>query len=476
MSQSAEFDAVVVGAGPNGLSAAIAIAERGHSVLVVEGRDTVGGGARTESLTLPGFRHDVCSSVHPMAVSSPFLSRLPLDKHGLDWIHPPAPLAHPLEDGSAIVLERSVDATADGLGQDAKAYRRLFGSIVKHWDKLVADTVGPLRIPRHPLVAARFAVNGLRSAVSLASSRFGGERARALFTGLAAHSMLPLERPVSAAFGLVLGGSAHAVGWPMPRGGAQRISDALASHFLSQGGTIETRKFVERTDDLPSARVVLLNMTPRQVIDIIGDRLPGSYRRRLERFRYGPAAFKLDWALSGPIPWKASECARAGTVHMGGTMGEIADAEREVWEGRPPERPFVLLCQPSLFDASRAPQGMHTAWAYCHVPNGSGFDMTERIEAQVERFAPGFGELILKRSVRPPSVMEDYNPNYVGGDINGGVQDLGQLFSRPTGMLNPYSIPSTNMFICSSSTPPGGGVHGMCGYFAAQVALRRLRR
>ena len=476
MSQPAKYDAVVVGAGPNGLSAAIAIAERGHSVLLVEGRDTVGGGARTAGLTLPGFRHDVCSAVHPMAVSSPFLSRLPLGKHGLEWIHPPAPLAHPLDDGSAVVLERSVDATAEGLGSDAKAYRRLFWPIVEHWDKLVIDTVGPLRFPRHPLVATRFAVNGLRSAVSLARSRFGGERARALFAGLSAHSMLPLERPVSAAFGLVLGGSAHAVGWPMPQGGARRISDALASHFLSLGGRIQTGKFVKRVEDLPPAKVVLLNVTPRQLIDIIGDGLPGSYRRRLESYRYGPAAFKLDWALSGPIPWKAPECARAGTVHLGGTMGEIAHAEREVWAGRHTERPFVLLCQPSLFDASRAPEGKHTAWAYCHIPNGSDFDMKERIEAQVERFAPGFRELILARSVRPPSAMEEYNPNYVGGDINGGVQDLGQLFTRPISMLNPYSIPSTNMFICSSSTPPGGGVHGMCGYFAAQAALGRLKR
>ena len=476
MSRTTEFDAVVVGAGPNGLSAAIAIAERGYSALVVEGGETVGGGARTAELTLPGFRHDVCSAVHPMAVSSPFLSRLPLGKYGLDWIHPSSPLAHPLDDGTAVVLERSVDATVEGLGPDAQSYRRLFGPIVQHWDKLVTDTLGPFRLPRHPLVTGRFAINGLRSAVSVARSRFCGERARALFAGLAAHSMLPLERPVSAAFGLMLGGSGHSVGWPMPRGGAQRISDALASHFVSLGGRIETGTFVEKVKELPSARVVLLNVTPRQVIDIAGNRLPDSYRRRLEGYRYGPGAFKVDWALGGPIPWRAAECARAGTLHLGGTMREIAQAEREVWEGRHPERPFVLMCQPSLFDPSRAPKGKHTAWAYCHVPNGSDFDMTERIEAQVERFAPGFKDRILERSVRPPAAMEAYNPNFIGGDINGGVQDFGQLFSRPVGMFSPYSIPSTDMFICSSSTPPGGGVHGMCGYFAAQAALRRLNR
>ena len=470
------YDAVVVGAGPNGLSAAIAIAEKGHSVLVVEGQNTVGGGARSAALTLPGFLHDVCSAVYPMAVSSPFLSNLPLHNHGLDWIQPPTPLAHPLDDGTAVMLERSVDATAEGLGCDAAPYRRLFGPIVKHWHKLVADTLGPLRVPRHPLVTARFALNGLRSALSVAHARFRGERAKALFAGLAAHSILPLDRPVSAAFGLVLGSSGHAVGWPMPRGGAQRIADALASHLVSLGGRIETGMPVKRLEELPASRVTLLNVTPRQLIAIAGHRLPGSFRRRLQDYRYGPAAFKIDWALSGPIPWRAQECARAGTLHLGGTLAKIAHAEREVWQGRHPERPFVLLSQPSLFDPSRAPKGLHTAWAYCHVPNGSRVDMTDRIEAQVERFAPGFKEVILERSVRPPSAMEQYNPNYVGGDINGGVQDLGQLFSRPARMFRPYAVPSTDIFICSSSTPPGGGVHGMCGYFAAQAALRHLKR
>ncbi len=445
-------------------------------MLVVEGRDTVGGGARSAALTLPGFLHDVCSAVHPMAAGSPFFSTLPLSEHGLDWVHPPAPLAHPLDDGTAVMMERSVEATADGLGPDAASYSELFAPLVSDWDKLTVDILGPLRFPRHPLVTARFGLTGLRSARSVAQARFRGERARALFAGLAAHSILPLERPLSAAFGLVLGAAGHAVGWPMPRGGAQRISGALASHLTSLGGRIETGVPVERLEDVPAAVVTLLDMTPRQVVKIAGRSLPGRFRRSLDAYRYGPAAFKVDWALSGPVPWRAPECARAGTVHLGGSMDEIANAERDVWLGRHPDRPFVLLSQPSLFDPSRAPEGQHTVWAYCHVPNGSRFDMTDRIEAQVERFAPGFRERILKRSVRPPAALEEYNPNCVGGDINGGVQDLGQLFSRPARMLNPYSIPSTDIYICSSSTPPGGGVHGMCGYFAARAALRRLDR
>ncbi len=476
MPQTASYDALVVGAGPNGLSAGIAIAQTGRTVLVVEGRDTVGGGARSTALTLPGFLHDVCSAVHPLAVGSPFFTKLPLRDHGLDWVQPPAPLAHPLDDGTTVMMERSIEATADGLGCDAASYRSLFGPLVRDWRKLTTDILGPLRIPRHPVATARFGLNGLRSALSVAQAHFSGEHARSLFAGLAAHSALPLEQPVSAAVGLVLGASGHAVGWPLPRGGAQRISEALASHLVSLGGRIETGIRVERLEDMPSAAVMLLDITPKQVVRMAGSHLPNRFRRRLEAYRYGPGAFKMDWALSGPVPWKAQECARAGTVHLGGTMDEVAHAEREVWSGRHPERPFVLLSQPSLFDPSRAPEGRHTAWAYCHVPNGSDFDMTDRIEAQVERFAPGFRERILKRSVRPPSALEEYNPNYVGGDINGGVQDLGQLFSRPASMLSPYTIPSTNLFICSSSTPPGGGVHGMCGYFAARAALRRLNR
>ena len=476
MSQDRSYDAVVVGAGPNGLAAAIAVAQKGCSVLVVEGRDTVGGGARSAALTLPGFLHDICSAIHPLAAGSPFFSTLPLSDHGLDWVQPPVPLAHPMDDGTPVMLERSVEATAEALGSDAASYNRLMGPLTRDWGKLSIDVLGPLRVPRHPLMTVRFGLTGLRSALSLARARFRGERARALFAGLAAHSMLPLEQRLTAAFGLVLGASAHAVGWPMPRGGAQRIADALASHLTSLGGEIKTGAPVESVDDLPPAGVTLLDVTPRQVIDLAGRRLPRSFQRRLEAYRYGPGVFKMDWALDGPVPWKDPECARAGTVHLGGTMAEIAHGEREVWQGRHPEHPFVLLAQPSLFDPSRAPEGQHTAWAYCHVPNGSDFNMAGRIEAQVERFAPGFRRRVLGRSVRPPAALEEYNPNYVGGDINGGVQDLGQLFSRPTRMFSPYSTPARDIFMCSSSTPPGGGVHGMCGYFAARAALRRLGR
>ena len=466
----------MVGAGPNGLSAAIAIAQTGRSVLVVEGRDTVGGGARSAALTLPGFIHGVCSAVHPLAADSPFFSTLPLSGHGLEWVQPLAPLAHPLDDGTAAMLYRSVDRTADGLGTDGMAYKRLFGPLVRKWDHLKDDLLAPLRVPRHPLVTARFGVIGLRSALSVAQTHFRDDRAKALFSGMAAHSMLPLERPLSAAFGLVLGASGHAVGWPMPRGGSQHIAEALASYLSSLGGKFEMGRQVNDLDDLPSTTVTLLALTPKQVVKIIGQRLPDSFRRKLEGYRYGPGVFKMDWALSDPVPWTAAECQRAGTLHLGGTMVEIAHAERAVWQGSHPDRPFVVFSQPSLFDPSRAPRGLHTAWAYCHVPNGSGFDMTDRIESQVERFAPGFRKRVLKRNSRSAVGLEQYNPNYVGGDINGGVQDIGQLFSRPAQVLNPYSIPSSNIFICSSSTPPGGGVHGMCGYWAAQAALRRLDR
>ena len=466
----------MVGAGPNGLSAAIAIAQTGRSVLVVEGRDTVGGGARSAALTLPGFIHDVCSAVHPLAADSPFFSTLPLSGHGLEWVQPLAPLAHPLDDGTAAMLYRSVDRTAGSLGTDGMAYKRLFGPLVRKWDHLKDDLLAPLRVPRHPLVTARFGVIGLRSALSVAQTHFRDDRAKALFSGMAAHSMLPLERPLSAAFGLVLGASGHAVGWPMPRGGSQHIAEALASYLSSLGGKIEMGRQVNGLDDLPSTTVTLLDLTPKQIVKIIGQRLPDSFRRKLEGYRYGPGVFKMDWALSGPVPWTAAECQRAGTLHLGGTMVEIAHAERAVWQGSHPDRPFVVFSQPSLFDPSRAPRGLHTAWAYCHVPNGSGFDMTDRIENQVERFAPGFRERVLKRNSKSAVGLEQYNPNYVGGDINGGVQDIGQLLSRPVQVLNPYSIPSSNIFICSSSTPPGGGVHGMCGYWAAQAALRRLDR
>ena len=467
-----DHDAIVVGAGPNGLAAAITLARAGRSVRVIEAEATVGGGARSAELTLPGFVHDVCSAVHPLGVGSPFFRGLSLATHGLTWIHPDAPLAHPLDDGTAIVLERSVAATAAGLGRDAAAYRRWIGPLVADTNKVLVEFLGPLKAPRHLLALARFGPLALLPASVLARLLFRGERAHALFAGLAAHAIQPLEHPATAAFGLILGMLGHAVGWPVPRGGSQRIADALTAHLRSLGGDVVTAHRVQAVDDLPAARAVLFDVTPRQLLAIAGPRFPASYRRKLAGYRYGAAAFKVDWALDGPIPWTASACARAGTVHLGGTLAEIAAGEATVGRGEHPERPFVLLAQPSLFDPTRAPPGRHTAWAYCHVPNGSRFEMTERIEAQIERFAPGFRDRILARSVMSPAALERYNPNYVGGDINGGVQDLRQLFTRPVARLVPYSTPARGVYLCSSSTPPGGGVHGMCGYSAARAVLR----
>jgi phytoene dehydrogenase-like protein len=472
MTARTDYDAVVVGAGPNGLAAAIMLARAGHSVCVFESAATVGGGMRTQSLTLPGFEHDVCSAVHPLAAGSPFFRSLPLADYGLEWIHPWAALAHPLADGSAVLLERSLEATASGLGPDAATYRRLMGPLVRDWDGIAHDILGPLRPPRHPVALARFGLHAIRSAAGLATGTFAGEQARALFAGIAAHGMLPLEQPPSAAFGLVLAIAGHAVGWPIPRGGSQRLADALATYLRALGGEIMTGREIRALDELPPARAVLCDVTPRQLLRLAGDRLPEPYRQRLRRFRYGPGVCKVDWALDGPIPWTAAVCARAATVHVGGTLAQIAASERDAWEGRTAQRPFVLVTQPSLFDTTRAPEGRHTAWAYCHVPHGSAVDMTARIEAQIERFAPGFGTRILARHTLTAPDLEHYNANYIGGDINGGVQDLWQLVTRPTIQPVPYATPVHGLYLCSSSTPPGGGVHGMCGYFAARWAMR----
>ncbi len=466
------FDAVVVGSGPNGLAAAITLARAGRSVLVREARPEIGGGARSAALTLPGFVHDVFSAVHPLGVGSPFFRQLPLAEHGLEWVHPPAPLAHPLDDGSAVLLERSVDQTAQALGEDADAYRALIAPFSDRWEALAGDVLRFPRLPRHPALLARFGMLAMRSAAGLAASRFRGERAASLFAGLAAHSMAPLTEPFTAAFGLLLAVAGHAVGWPIPRGGAQALATALASYFVSLGGVIETDAPVRSLDELPPSRAVFLDLTPRQVLRVAGRRLPDRYRRRLERFRYGPGAFKIDWALSGPIPWTAPECARAGTVHLGGSIEEMIESEAAPWQGRTAERPYVLLAQPTLFDPSRAPAGKHVAWAYCHVPHGSAVDMTERMEAQVERFAPGFRARILARHVMGPAELERMNENLVGGDIGGGAVTGLQLLFRPTLSPVPYRTPVKGLYLCSASTPPGGGVHGMCGYNAARAALR----
>jgi phytoene dehydrogenase-like protein len=458
-------EAVVVGSGPNGLGAAIVLARAGLAVRVLEGEDTIGGGCRSAELTLPGFVHDVCSAIHPLAAASPFLRTVPLGDHGVEWIESPAALAHPFDDGTAALLFRSIDATGATLGEDAARYKRLMAPLVERSGPLLEDVLGPLGVPKSLAAFAGFSVRSALPASALARRVFRGPRARGLFAGLAAHSMVPLTRLPTASYGLVLGVLAHVAGWPLARGGSQRLADGLASYLESLGGAVETGRRVSSLGELGGARPVLLDVTPRAFLGMA--ELPDRYRRRLERFRYGPGVFKLDWALDGPIPWTAPECASAATVHLGATLEEIVASEAEPWRGRVSDRPFVLVAQQTLFDPTRAPEGKHTAWAYCHVPNGSTVDMTERIEAQIERFAPGFRELVLARSAMGPAEMQAHNPNYVGGDINAGAADLRQTVAR-----TPYATPLPGVFLCSASTPPGGGVHGMCGFHAATAALR----
>jgi phytoene dehydrogenase-like protein len=466
--------AVVVGSGPNGLAAAIELARHAVRVTVVEAEDTIGGGCRSAELTLPGFVHDVCSAIHPRAVGSPFFAGLPLADHGLAWIHPTLPAAHPLEDGTAVVLDRSAERTATLLGPDAGAWSRTVGAVARDLPSLGPAITGPiLRLPRHPLALARFGLMSLWPARAFARRAFRTERARALFAGLAAHSFLPLDAPLGATFGLVMGATAHAVGWPMPRGGAQRLVDALAAVLRAHGGEIRTGRRVAGLADVERADAMLFDVTPRQLERIAGERLPEGYRRALGRYRYGPGVFKVDYALDGPVPWRAPECALAGTVHLGGTLDEIAEGEREVARGGHPERPFVLVAQQSLFDPTRAPAGKHTLWTYCHVPNGSTVDMTARIEAQIERFAPGFRERVLARHVMDTRWVEAHDATCVGGDISAGSHGGLQLFARPVLAVDPYATPDRSIYLCSAATPPGGGVHGMCGFHAARSALRR---
>ncbi len=468
-----KYDAIVIGSGPNGLAAAITLAREGCSVLVLEANDTIGGGVRSAELTLPGFVHDTCSTVQALTLVSPFFRSLPLTKHGVELIYPDAALAHPLDDGTAAVLHRSIDATCETLGRDAVAYRRLIQPLVHNSDKLNADLLGPFPFPpHHPLVFARFALPGALPARTLAEFIFHDEHARGLFAGIAAHTMLPLENLSTAAYGLALAIAAHVSGWPIVKGGSQNLANALAAYLRSLGGEIVTGHRVENIDELPTARAYLFDVTPRQLLHIAGRRFPDGYRRALKKFRYGPGVFKIDFALDGPIPWKAKTCSHAGTVHLGGTLAEIAASERQVSKGAPAEKPYMLVVQQTLFDPSRAPAGKHTVWSYCHVPNGSTFDMSERMIRQIERFAPGFRDRIIAKNMMPPSAMEAHNANYIGGDINGGAQDLWQLYTRPVARIVPYSTPAKGIYICSSSTPPGGGVHGMCGYHAARVALK----
>jgi phytoene dehydrogenase-like protein len=472
----AELDAVVIGAGPNGLAAAIALARAGRSVAVFEAADDVGGGTRSAELTRPGFVHDVCSAVHPMGILSPFFRELPLEDHGLVWLRPRASVAHPMDDGRAVMLHRSLERTAAGLGADSARYARLVRPFLADPHGLLADVMAPLRIPAHPLLMLRFGLRAVFPAGALARLCFRGERARALFAGCAAHSVLPLSQPLTAALGLLFAITAHVEDWPVARGGSHAITRALASYLTSLGGTIATNRRIERLDELPPARAVLFDTSPDQLARIAGDALPAGYRRRLARYRYGPGAFKVDWALDGPIPWRDPACHEASTVHVGSTLAEISASERDMYAGRHSERPFLIVCQQSEIDPSRAPAGRHTGYAYCHVPHGSTLDRTEAIEAQIERFAPGFRDRILARHTMNPAWFERYNPNYVGGAITGGVADALQLFNRPVTRLDPYSTPNPRLFICSAATPPGGGVHGMGGYWAARSVLKRLDR
>jgi phytoene dehydrogenase-like protein len=474
---SPERDAIVVGSGPNGLAAAVVLAQAGCRVRVFEGQGEYGGGTRSAELTLPGFVHDVCSTSHPLGAGSPLFRSLDLARYGLEWIDPPVALAHPFDDGSAAAVWRSLDRTVQALGEDGPAYRRMMEPLVTRWDDLAVELLQPmLHLPRHPLLMARFGVRAVQSGAGLARRSFRGAHARALLSGMAAHSFLPLEAPISASFALVLGAAAHAVGWPLARGGSQRIADALAACLRAHGGEILEGHPVDDVRALPAARAVLLDLSAWEASRVARSVLPGWYADRLERFEHAPGVFKVDYALDRPIPWSAELCRDAGVVHLGGTMEEIAEAERDVNRGKTPARPFVLLAQQSLFDSSRAPQGRHTAWAYCHVPLGSHADMSEAIDAQIERFAPGFASTVLARHTSAAIEMAAYNTNLAGGDISGGASTLRQMLARPVLSPVPYRMPARGLYLCSSSTPPGGGVHGMCGYHAAKAALSRELR
>jgi phytoene dehydrogenase-like protein len=469
-----DYDAIVVGSGPNGLAAAIVLQQAGLSVLILEAKKTIGGGLRTAELTLPGFRHDICSAVHPMAANSPFFRLLPLDKYGFRFIYPGIAAAHPFDDGTAALLKHSLEETSVLLGEDKSAYQSLIAPIVSDWPKIEGDVLAPFHFPEHPFKMAAFGLKALQPATFLVK-RFKTEKAKALFAGMAAHSILPLNQLATSAIGLVMLASAHIKGWPIPAGGSQSLANALTAHFLSLGGKIETNFYVKSLEQLPSSRAILFDVSPRQLLAIAGHKFNGHYVRQLSGYKYGMGVFKIDWALDAPVPFTNKECRKAGTLHLGGSYNEMIASEQSAWSGKESEKPFVLMAQQSLFDNTRAPAGKHTAWAYCHVPNGSLKDMTTIIEKQVERFAPGFRDSILARHTYNTARLEEHNPNYIGGEINGGEFNIRQLFTRPALKISPYKTPAAGIYICSASTPPGGGVHGMCGYHAAKKVLKDLK-
>lgn len=472
---SAAYDAVIIGSGPNGLSAAVTLAKAGYRVIVFEAGESVGGGTRTAELTLAGFLHDVCSSVHPLAHNSSFFNSLPLSSFGLEWVFPTIAAAHPFDDNSAAFISRSFGESTESLKEDGERYKKIIQPLLDDWDKMSGDILAPLRIPDHPFLLVKFGLKAIQSASGFIRRNFEGERARSLFAGMAAHSMQSLDNILTASFGLILLILAHKTGWPFPRRGSQKIADSMKEYFFSLGGELKTGTTITSMEELPDAKTYLFDITPAQLLDIKGLKLPEGYTHQLRSYKYGPGVFKIDYALNEPIPFKAAECRSAGTVHLGGLSYEIIESENIVMSGKHPERPFILLAQTSLFDSTRSPEGKHTAWVYTHVPNGSTFDMTERIEKQIERFAPGFREIVIDKHIMRPSDFQNYNMNYIGGDINGGLQNWRQLFTRPVISLNPYKVPVPGVYLCSSSTPPGGGVHGLCGYYAAKAAMKGMK-